>query len=215
MKQYLAALLALLLMFSLSSCFKPDGEADTPAPGPTESETPPADDPPAEPSDDPDDLSVGESSDTLTIILEGETQTVPAARYNSWLGYSMTYDRETFTLNLVDTLSNSYMAEVVEGRPNVYLAISILEDLTFDEAVEGMRLQRGIEEDAVTVAIGRHAYAASYLRYAAGTESNDEVVEYYLTEQNDTIFLIALGNFVGGEEGFGARLHAMLDTITF
>ena len=46
-------------------------------------------------------------------------------------------------------------------------------------------------------------------------EDNDEIVEYYITEQNGTIFVVALGYFVGAEEGYGARLHAMLDTMTF
>ena len=78
-----------------------------------------------------------------------------------------------------------------------------------------LRIQQNIEDEGTTVSVGAHSYAATYLRYAAGTEDNDEIVEYYITEQNGTIFVVALGYFVGAEEGYGARLHAMLDTMTF
>ena len=231
-KQTLALLLALIFALSLglTACTKSDaGPADTPGSSgsaepsqsfPPETETPPEETPggstetPA-PTDEPGDVSVGDDAAELTVVIEGETLTIAGSRHNSWLGYSMIYDPAVFTFNQVDETADSYMAEVVEGRPNVYLSVSVIEDLTFDETVEGMRIQKGIEEEDETASIGAHRYAATYLRYAAGAGANDEVVEYYITEQNGTIFLVALGNFVDGQEDFGARLHAMLDTMTF
>ena len=229
-KKTMALLMALTftLASGISACAKPDpAPPDEPVPSGTAdpSQTPPAETgtPPAETNggtespastDDPGDVT-GDEDATLTVVIEGESETIPGIRHNSWLGYAMTYDPELFTFNQVDETADSYMAEPEEGRPNVYLSVSVIEDLSFEETVEGMRLQKGIEDEGRTASIGAHSYAATQLSYAAGTGSSDEVVEYFITEQNGTVFVIALGCFVEGEEGFGARLNAMLDTMTF
>ena len=130
-------------------------------------------------TDDPGDMT-GDQDTTLTVEIEGETETIPGIRHNSVLGYAVTYDPERFALNIVDEYAESYMADIVEGQPNVYLAVSVIEDeldeLTFDDVVEGMRIQQNIEDEGTTVSVGAHSYAATYLRYAAGTEDNDEIV---------------------------------------
>lgn len=233
MRKRTAALITafvLSLSLGLTACTKQGDEpvpepsqSVSPAPGPSDSNAP-EDTAPAESgsgtdaADDPGDLT-GDQDTTLTVEIEGQTQTIPGVRHNSVLGYAVTYDPERFALNLVDEYSESYMAERTEGTPNVYLAVSVMEneldELTFDQVVEGMRLQQNIESEGETVSVGAHSYAATYLRYAAGTEDGDEIVEYYITEQNGTIFVVALGYFVEAEEGYGSRLHAMLDTMTF
>lgn len=230
-KRTVALMTALMLSLSagLSACSRADvtpsqEPSQSVAPGPDATGSlPPEDDTPTqsqpvEETDDPGEL-IGDREETLTVVIEGVTETIPAIRHNSVLGYAVTYDPALFSLNTVDQFSESYMAERTEGIPNVYLSVSVIEDeldeLTFDDVVEGMRTQKSIEEEAVTVAIGAHNYAASYLRYSAGDGAMDELTQYYITEQNGTIFVVALGCFNEGEEGFGARLHAMLDTMTF
>ena len=231
-KRTVALVMALVLSLSLglTACTNSDDQPTqeptqslSPAPSPSDSAapentTPAESDSDTDATDDPGDMT-GDQDTTLTVEIEGETETIPGIRHNSVLGYAVTYDPERFALNIVDEYAESYMADIVEGQPNVYLAVSVIEDeldeLTIDDVVEGMRIQQNIEDEGTTVSVGAHSYAATYLRYAAGTEDNDEIVEYYITEQNGTIFVVALGYFVGAEEGYGARLHAMLDTMTF
>lgn len=221
----LALLLAVLL--TLTAC-TPKGpeESTTPTPGETggvettgtPEQSAPVETETAEPSEDPEDpenVTVGDRNDTLTFLIEGVEETVDAVRHTSWMGYAMTYDPEYFTLTEGDDGTDRYQAEAVEGRPNVYVAVSLVEGLTAEETVEGLRLQKDIQEEGETVALGANRYAATYLRWAEGAGSNDQVTEFYVTEQNGAIFLIETGNFVDGEEGFGARIQAMLNTLTF
>lgn len=231
MNQRRAALsvLALLLLASLAACSPkaPEGSepvetptvqpTGTPAPPaePTQSAPPPTDTPdPAEDPEDPDNMAVGERDTTLTVVVEGVEEIVPAVRHTSWLGYAITYDPAMFTLN-EDDGGDVYLAEMVEGRPNVYLSVSTLDGLTADEAVESLREMNDIEAEGQTVSLGANRYAAAYLKWSGGAGGNDPVSEFYVTEQNGTVFLVELGNFVDGLEGYGARLDAMLATITF
>ncbi len=225
-----ALLLALVLALPLAAC-SPKGpeESDPPPqtesvppvvepttdPGPDESGLPvESPDPEGGDPEDPDNVAVGERDDTLTFIIEGVEETVPAVRHTSWMGYAMTYDPERFTLN-EDDGGDIYLAEPQEGLPNVYLSVSIVDGLTAEETVEGLRLQADIQEEGQTVSLGANRYAATRLSWAAGSAGADAVTEYYVTEQNGTVFLIELGNFVEGQEGYGSRLSAMLDTLTF
>ncbi len=164
--------------------------------------------------EDPENVTVGDREATLTMVVEGIAETIPAVRHTSWMGYAMTYDPQRFTM-AEDGSSDIYLAEVVEGRPNVYISVSVVDGLTAEEAVEGLREQNNIDAQGEIVAFGANRYAATYLRRTTGAGSNDAVVEFYVTEQNGTIFLVEVGYFVDGVEGFGARLAAMLDTITF
>lgn len=221
----LALALSLLLALSLSACRPRDAEESTPPPQtdsvspdvqPTGDTDEPAQSPDPDPEDpdDPYNVAVGDRDTTMTVILEGEEETVPAIRHTSWMGYAMTYDPEWFTLTEEDG-GDYYLAETVEGRPNVYVAVSIVDGLSAEETVEGLRTQLELEEEGRVLAFGAHDYAATCLHYAAGAGGNDATTEFYVTEQNGTVFLVELGCFVDGTEGFGARLSAMLATMTF
>ena len=221
------AALVLLLTLVLAACTpgQPE-ESTTPDPNATETmaetngpetEEPGQTEPPeiTEDPEDPENLTVGDRADTLTFTIEGVEETVEAMRHTSWLGYAMTYDPAILTLTEGEDGTDQYTAEAVEGRPNVYVSICVVENMTAEETVEGIRLQEDIQKEGETVSLGANRYAATYLRWAEGAESNDRVTEYYVTEQNGTIFLVEVGNFVEGEEGFGARMQAMLNTLTF
>ena len=107
-----------------------------------------------------------------------------------------------------------YLDEYVEGRPIVAIYV---DRITADMNGESLAMQyeEKIGAEGKTIPLGAHDYAATYLREAEGAGSNDAVVEYYITEQNGTVFRIRVCNFVDGQEGFGARMSAMLNTITF
>lgn len=234
MRKKMTVLLAVLLAATLVSCSgKNAGTGDTPAPD--ESATVPAETTPGMEQnngqetpgetmgtgspdetdpEDPENVMLGDREDTLTVTVEGKEQAVPAIRHTSWMGYAMTYDPALLKLFERED-GDVYFGEWVEGRPNVYISVSLLDGLTAEEAVEGLRRQNNITEEGETVAVGRHSYAATYLRMSEGAGSNDAVVEFYVTEQNDTVFLIEVGNFVDGEAEFGAPMRAMLDTVTF
>lgn len=219
--------LILLLTLMLAACSPgPPGESTTPDPNATETMTETSGPETSEPGqtdspeitedpEDPENLTVGDRDDTLTFTIEGVEETVDAVRHTSWLGYGMTYDPATFTLTEEEDGTDRYQAEAVEGRPDVYVSVCVVEDMTAEEMVEKIRQQHDIQEEGETVSLGANRYAATYLRWAEGAGSNDQVIEYYVTDQNGTIFLVEVGNFVDGTEGFGARMQAMLDTLTF
>lgn len=225
--------LMLLLCFSLVSCTprepaegQDSGQSvESPSPSQVQGEEEPGQhdnhdgtvetkDPEDIDPEDPENVTVGDREATLTMVVEGIAETIPAVRHTSWMGYAMTYDPEIFTLK-EDDAGDIYLAEIVEGRPNVCISVSVVDGLTVEEAVEGLRQQNNIDGQGEIVAFGANSYAATYLRRATGVGGNDGVVEFYVTEQNGTVFLVEVSCFVDGVEEFEPRLDAMLATITF
>lgn len=186
-------------------------EDNTPEIVPTAS--PVTDDP-----DDPENVAQGDRADTLTMVIEGQEEIVEAVRHTSWLGYAMTYDPALFVQTEEtgeDCESDIYrLDESVDGRPEVAIYMDRMNTVqSLEDLVE--QYEKEIGTDGKTVALGQHGYAAIYLRQADGMGSNDAITEYYFTEQNAAVFRIRVCNFADGEEGYGARMNAMLSTLTF
>ncbi|ROR31814.1 hypothetical protein EDD66_101433 [Mobilisporobacter senegalensis] len=162
-----------------------------------------------------------EKSTSLTIEIEGTKETVKGTYFNNkMLGYNMVYDESRFKYSSSEG-SDSFMAENPDPEiyPYVYLNISRVEEkTTLDKYTKEMKeaLSHGYKsvEQLPDTTIGNN-YKAVHLKAKSGNKWNSSVRELYLLESEGSIYMVEKQYFVEAEEGYGARMHAMIDTFKF
>ena len=160
---------------------------------------------------------ISDETITLTIELEGMTETINATYFTSKYGYRMAYDIDRFTVTNEDGV-DSFMTSNPnpELYPYVYLNISRIDQTTLDDYVTKLKasLSSGYAEvrqdDNATVG----DYNAVHFIAITGYDWNSVVRNYYIIESGSSIYLLEMQYFVEAEEGFGTRMNAMLDTFT-
>lgn len=156
-----------------------------------------------------------ENSQTTTVQVEGNTETVPAKTVNGSYGYSITYDSSRFTFGTAegaDTITP--ISEDTASVGNVYMAMSQITEYNLADTVAGLILQTDYEGNAEDITIGTNAYPAKTFFYQEGDGPQAMIREYYCVENKDGVLLIEIGFPSEAAEGYGARLGGILDTLT-
>lgn len=156
------------------------------------------------------------SEENNKVIVEGKEEKIDAEVNKSNLGYTITYDKNRFKFQNAEGV-DSYMAPNSDTNkyPNVFLAVSKIDGQSLEAVMKGLIHQASKEAYPQNTTIGKEGYKAERLVIREGNEYNSRVCEYYLTEKNKIVYLIEINYFVGAEEGYGTRLHEMLNTFTF
>lgn len=156
-----------------------------------------------------------ENSQTTTVQVEGNTETVPAKTVKGSYGYSITYDSSRFTFGPAegaDTITP--ISEDTASVGNIYMAISQITEYNLEDTVAGLILQTNFDGNAEDVTIGTNAYPAKTFFYQEGDGPQAMIREYYCVENKDGVLLIEIGFPSEAAEGFGARLEGIVDTLT-
>lgn len=177
---------------------------------------------------------------TGTIELEGMEETVNYKYYESSLGYRMAYDKDRFTVSSKYDV-DSFIAENPDPEiyPYVYIKISKLpisasyligtisgefstekpkdSDWTevYDENnnVIGYSSPKKYEiAQQDTVKLGD--YEVEHYKVQEGTDWNSAIRNFYFIKKDQNIYRIETQYFLEAEEGYGARISAMLDTFS-
>lgn len=150
------------------------------------------------------------------VSIEGNKETIDTEIFKSNFGYAISYDKNRFKFSNGEGV-DSFMAPNpdIKKYPNVFLAVSKIKDYSLDETINGLILQSGQDGVPELTKIGKGKYNAKKFSFKEGNKYNSRVVEYYATEKNKTVYLIEINYFVEAEEGYGERLHSMLDTFQF
>lgn len=177
---------------------------------------------------------------TGTIKLEGMEETVNYKYYESSLGYRMAYDKDRFTVSSKDGV-DSFIAENPDPEvyPYVYVNISKLPiDTSFQISIVSGDFSTEKPKDSDwtkvydknnnvigyaspkkyekaqqdTVKLGD--YVAEHYLIPEGTDWNSAIRNYYYIKTDYNIYQIETQYFLEAEEGYGARISAMLDTFT-
>lgn len=153
-----------------------------------------------------------DNKDKKNIVIEGlkqESETI-----TSKLGYTISYDKNEFKYTSSGD-SDSFMATNLDSNtyPNIFLAISKVNQYTVDETMKGLILQSGQDGTPEEIAIGKEKYKAEKFAFKEGNSSNSKVCEYYVTEKNNQVYLIEINYYIEVEEAYGSRLHSMLDSL--
>ncbi|MBH1941433.1 hypothetical protein I5677_11070 [Mobilitalea sibirica] len=160
-----------------------------------------------------------------TIILEGMEEEFSGRIYKSRLGYQMVYDIERFNQIGHTEDADIYMTENLnpELYPFVYLIVRTVSDeeinndllyfngVTTEPNTDGRIPVEESEKEVDNVMIGD--YEAEHYILRTGNEWNSPVRNLYVIKTESNTFAIETQYFVEAEEGYGARMKAMLDTF--
>lgn len=159
-----------------------------------------------------------DNSTSLTIEIEGMKETVEGTYFNNnLLDYNIIYDKSKFKHSSSEG-SDSFMANNPDPEiyPYVYLNISRTQDTTLDKFSKEMKqgLSHGYSsvEQLPKTTIGDN-YDAIHIIAKTGNKWNSSVRELYMIESNNSIYLVEMQYFTEAAEGYGARIHAMIDTF--
>jgi hypothetical protein len=167
------------------------------------------------------DTSESENDERVTehiIEVEGTKETILRKTYQSTNGYQITYDVERFKYTNLDGI-DQFITENPDPElyPYVYLNISKIENTSSKDEMDKIKkaLSKGYEqvEELENTTIGID-YKAIGLKAKSGTDWNSSIREYYIVESGNSNYVIEMQYFVEAEEGFGTRMHDMLNTFT-
>lgn len=156
----------------------------------------------------------------LSFALAQTIQTIegepipPGDTITSSLGYQITYPSDLFRY-LPQMDGDVFWADVtaLPDVPNVYLSVSWLQNQTLFSAQEGLLLQSGLSGAWENASLS--GTNAAVLRVQEGDLPNSRVCVYTLyPAAPNRLLLVEYAYFLEAEEGFGARLSAMRDSIT-
>lgn len=166
------------------------------------------------------DLNSEEKEDEIipTIIeLEGMNEIINTKLIRSSLGYSIQYD--------IDRLSHMFENNVdsfIAPNPNpdlypyVYLNIKRIENVTIkdysDQWLKTITSEKKYKFEEITNT-SINGYNTLHYNLVTGKEWNSTVRNYYMVEGNQSVYFIETQYFLEAEEGYGARLTAMLKTF--
>lgn len=152
----------------------------------------------------------------LSIQVEGMEEKINARLNKSSLNYQIAYDTDRFKLSGKEDI-DIYQAENPnpDMYPFVYMNISKVVETEFDKYTEVFHKKLKQEQNEVErkddIKIGE--YNGVQLIVRTGNEWNSAVRKYYIIDDEDSVYLIETQYFVEAEEGYGARMSAMLDTF--
>ncbi|HPU63337.1 MAG TPA: hypothetical protein PK304_04225 [Mobilitalea sp.] len=148
----------------------------------------------------------------LAVEIEGITEEIEALSYTSPLGYRIIFDPERFNLSREKDGSDRFMAnnQDSDGYPDVYININILPETLNSDTIttDGKDAAEYVGE----VSIG--SFTAGHYKFKSGNNWNSVIRDYYIFDEKDKNFIIECGYFLEAQEGYGARIEAMLKTIS-
>lgn len=207
---FMCAAMAIGLAAVFAGCGGPTaGTAASPSVSPSASVSPsetPAASPSAAPSASPSD------GVTMDVTLEGETETVPAVRAVSSLGYAVTYDPASFTRSEYD---DGDVYRPSNNFENTSFSVTVMADTTAQEALDSMEIPQEALNALSQTTFGKESYDASH--FAVSPDQNDDGVrvDTYLAERGGDTYLIQLCCPEEAAEGWGGRMAAMLNYFEF
>lgn len=149
-----------------------------------------------------------------TLSIEGEKETVELLKIYDPLGFTISYDYDRFRYDTDDSMASFIWKDTPENVPASYITVS-LSDMSPTDTAEGLLHQGG--DDAAAddkAAFGFDSYEAICVTRTAGKDT-DMIQRFYVTEQEDKVFLVELGFPPDLEETMLPRLEMMLGTLRF
>lgn len=161
-------------------------------------------------------ISKAAQESEMKLSLEGMTETIPTRLYTSDLGYQMQVDEQRFTYERKDGADLYQTANPDSTKyPDIYIKISNhnLSDKDYLTALEDRILEVNPKaEKPVPVQIG--TYDAIHFHSIFGEDYNSKIDNLYVIEGDESYYTIEVQYFLEAEEGYGARIAALLDTFT-
>lgn len=166
--------------------------------------------------------AAGEASETdeaMTIRIEGTEERVQGKRYKSKQGYEIVYDSERFKRESQEN-TDSFLAVNPDPTiyPYIYVNISRLEDTTVEKYSKELYKRLSKEgHQSVTMSNDTEKQQDSskdaQVTVQTGYNWDSVIRKYRVIGEAGKIFLIETQYYLEAEEGYGARIQAMIDTF--
>lgn len=161
----------------------------------------------------------------MIVEIEGMQEEVNGLVYESELGYKMTYDIDRFTITTKED-NDLYLFKSPDPEIYPYITLNVgriakssdvpaegVGDIGSKPKVTMQELQpQPYFNDLKDVTINKYT-AKHFTGYV--DDLNTRIVNTYWIERDDYFYYITTSYFADGEEGWGARMMAMINTITF
>lgn len=144
----------------------------------------------------------------VATTLQVEGKEVKATTYKDKSGFSVVYCKEMVT-PVADSAGVTFQ---MENNSDAYLSISKIDDMSYQEVLEGIVHKEKLEEDIQLVRVGKGNYPAQRLVQKVERQSKKSVEEYYALENNGSVFLIEL-KYESASEKEGAYFKEMLKSF--
>jgi hypothetical protein len=152
----------------------------------------------------------------LTFEIEGNPEVVPVREYKSSLGYSILIDEERFTYEAgKDHDLYSTVNPDKSIYPDIYIKLAKANKADNPEYIEAAKQQ--LSEENIEIGVLSDIKLGDYdvigFKSNYGTDYNSAIKNIYIIESEDAFYNIETQIFLEAEEGYGARIKALLDTI--
>lgn len=156
-----------------------------------------------------------EVSEPIIIEIEGMEETINGV-WHTGEGYKIAYDVDRFQYSNKDD-ADTFIAENPDPAiyPYVYLSVKHLGEKSVSDYTKELSDQLSKDDFQVELttesSIGK--YEGTILTARAGSEWNSIIRKYYIIEDGTSLYTLEAQYFLEASEGYGARIHAMLDTF--
>lgn len=151
----------------------------------------------------------------VTINIEGMEETINGLWY-SGDGYKIMYDVDRFEYSDKDRV-DTFIAKNADPEiyPYVYVSVSHIENKSASDFMEKLisRVSRKDRRPEVVKEIPIGKYTGATLTVRDGSEWNSLIHNYYIIEDGTSIYVVEAQYFLEAEEGYSARIQAMLDSF--
>ena len=162
---------------------------------------------------------VSETDEAMNVSIEGTEERVQGKRYKSKQGYEIVYDSERFKRESQEN-TDSFLADNPDPTiyPYIYVNISRLEDTTVEEYSKEL-YKRLSKEGHRSVIIsndtekGQDSSKDVQVTVQTGYNWDSVIRKYRVIGEAGKVFLIETQYYLEAEEGYGARIEAMIDTF--
>jgi|GEM_PF-1966989 len=162
---------------------------------------------------------VSETDEDMNVSIEGTEERVQGKRYKSKQGYEIVYDSERFKRESQEN-TDSFLADNPDPTiyPYIYVNISRLEDTTVEEYSKELYKRLSKEgHRSVTISNdtekGQDSSKDVQVTVQTGYNWDSVIRKYRVIGEAGKVFLIETQYYLEAEEGYGARIEAMIDTF--
>ncbi len=168
-----------------------------------------------EAKEEPDNSGTAISPTPVTIEIEGMKETINGL-WHTGDGYEIMYDVDRFEYSNKDE-ADTFVAENPDPAiyPYVYLSIKHLDNKSASDYTKELSdtLSKSSLKSEITTDVSIGNYKGTVVTARAGSEWNSIIRNYYIIENGTSVYILEAQYFLEAEEGYGARIHSMLDTF--
>lgn len=154
--------------------------------------------------------------EVVVMTKEGEPETTRYTRVRGNGDFSIAYDPAVFTMNASEEELRFEEKNADDtGALPIFISIQKKEEDSSEKLSDFYVEQSGEECSVEEVSVGEGEYAALWVSYAEGTDSESRTCDIYIIRHNESLYAVQLDCNVGSYESLGEAQQTILSTLRF